>query len=168
MLKQFLFQMCRNASSIFIRRKCINKCCSMFFMKKDFIIYCLFVHFQLFFSIKRIVTIFCNSKMFNIYLLLILTDNKIGSVRFTGQHNIIFIYRFVFVINIIKIEKVSNFYFLIRTYYFILNCYFISCFTIYYFCPKIFKFTSHSRIICMCHMVKKIINIITFIRRIKI
>ena len=168
MLTQFLFQMCRDTSSVFIRRKCINKRCSMFFMKKDFIIYCLFVHVQLFFSIKRILTIFCNSKMFNIYLLSILTNDKIGSIWFTGQHNIIFIYRFVLVINIIKIEKISNLYFLIRTYYFILNRYFISRFTINYFCPKIFKFTSHGCIICMCHMIKKVINIIPFIRRIKI
>ena len=106
--------------------------------------------------------------MLDIGHMLSLLNHKIRSIGFLGHCNTVFIDRFINVVNIVQIQKIGNFHFLNGPHDFILNRNLFPALPVNDLLPEIIQFTAHGSIICICHMVKKVIDIITFIGRVKV
>ena len=98
---QFFTQMVNQRFSVIVCWKSINQFRTMLSVETNFIIDCFLIMFQLIMTVPIILSTFWYTKMLDIRLPLSLINNKIWCIRLMRIWNMIWIDRFIFIIDMI-------------------------------------------------------------------
>ena len=101
-------------SPVIVFRECIYQISLVLSVKQYLVIDTFLVLFNIFRTIKIIRTVLCNAEVFDICDFLSLADYEIRSIWFVRVQNLVLIERLIFVVDLVKIQKVCDVYLFLR------------------------------------------------------